>query len=191
VTVRLTERELVEVLLRNTNCARILTRFSLLALPDLWLVSGALFQTVWNAITQREPTYGIHDYDLCYFDPDTSWGAENRAIELVDHLFKDLNFKIELRNQARVHLWYEEKFGRSYPQLSSTTDGIDRFLMSCAQIGVRPQGMSYEVYAPSGFVDMEHLIVRPNLTESFQSTRYNEKANRWKTVWPELTVIPV
>ena len=67
----------------------------------------------------RDDLHGIRDYDVFYFDADTSWSAENEVIERAAHLFADLNVSIEVRNQARVHLWYEEKFGLPYPPLKS------------------------------------------------------------------------
>jgi hypothetical protein len=44
-------------------------------LPDAWIVSGCLVQTVWNVLTGRPVDYGIDDYDIFYFDPDPSWQA--------------------------------------------------------------------------------------------------------------------
>ena len=42
--------------------------------------SGCLVQTVWNVLTRRAVDYGINDYDVFYFDPDTSWAAEDAVI---------------------------------------------------------------------------------------------------------------
>jgi uncharacterized protein len=58
-----------------------------LALPDAWLVSGCLVQTVWNVLTMRAVDYGINDYDVFYFDPDTSWDAENKVIRQLAERF--------------------------------------------------------------------------------------------------------
>ena len=33
------------------------------------------------------------------------------------------------------------------------------------------------------------MIVRPNITANFQAARYFEKAARWKTLWPTLTIL--
>jgi hypothetical protein len=175
--------------LANPVNRAILARLPLLGTPDTWLVSGALFQTVWNVRTDRDPTYGIRDYDIFYFDPDTSYDAEDRAIARARELFSGVGGQVELRNQARVHLWYAQKFGMPYPPLLRATDGIDRFLMPCAQIGMRPDGIGgWDVYAPKGFDDIWKLTVRPNRTANFSAERYDEKAQRWKTLWPELTV---
>src|SRR5439155_207600 len=77
-----------------------------LALPDAWLVSGCLVQSVWNALTGRAAGYGINDYDVFYFDPDTTWEAEDAVIRRIDARLATLGVTIETRNQARVHLWY-------------------------------------------------------------------------------------
>jgi hypothetical protein len=159
-----------------------------MALPDAWLTSGALFQTVWNVKTGRAPEYGIKDYDIFYFDPDTSWEAEDRAIRNVAAVFAELGASVEVRNQARVHLWYEEKFGLAYPPLARATDGIDRFLMPTAQVGISTSSSGYKVYAPRGFDDVFNMIVRPNRTANFDPNRYREKGSRWKELWPELTL---
>jgi hypothetical protein len=184
------EAEFIEVALRNEINREILKRLKSLQLNDAWLVSGALFQSAWNVMTGREPEYGIKDYDVFYFDPDLSWEAEEAAIRSGADLFADLERRIEIRNQARVHLWYEDKFHAPYPALSSSTDGIDRFLMTCAQVGLAQRDNELVVYAPSGFHDLEQMVVRPNRTRNFRSDRYNAKASKWRQLWPELRVIP-
>ena len=66
--------------LRNPVNEIIADELFALALPDAWLVSGCLVQTVWNVLTGRAVDYGISDYDVFYFDPDTSWEAEDAVI---------------------------------------------------------------------------------------------------------------
>jgi len=90
--------------LRNPVDAAIADELFGLALPDAWIVSGCLVQTVWNALTNRAIDYGINDYDIFYFDPDTSWEAEDRIIRRLQDTFARLNVTVEPRNQARVHL---------------------------------------------------------------------------------------
>jgi hypothetical protein len=160
-----------------------------LALPDAWLVSGCLVQTVWNVKTGRDVDYGINDYDVFYFDPDTSWEAEDAVIRTLAERFAKLGVTVEVRNQARVHLWYTQKHGLPYPPLQSTTEGIDRFLTRNTRIGIRRTKDGYDVYAPDGFDDAADLIVRPNLTANFSAENYAKKAARWKALWPEVTVL--
>ena len=33
------------------------------------------------------------------------------------------------------------------------------------------------------------MMVRPNYTSNFSAANYDAKASRWKTLWPEITVL--
>ncbi len=176
--------------LRNPVNAAISDELFRLALPDAWLVSGCLVQTVWNALTDRAPDYGINDYDVFYFDPDTSWAAEDAVIRQLQNVFATLGVTVEARNQARVHLWYPEKHGLPYPPLRCATEGIDRFLTRNTKVGIRRTPDGYDVYAPDGFDDIARMVVLPNPGPNFSAANYAAKAARWKQLWPEITVLP-
>jgi hypothetical protein len=125
-----------------------------------------------------------------YFDPDLSWEAEDRAIGLLRETSTRLGVRIEVRNQARVHLWYQRKHGTPYPALGRATDGIDRFLIRCSQVGIQRSRDGDRIYAPQGFGDIADMMVRPNFTPNFSADAYRVKAARWVSRWPELTVLP-
>jgi uncharacterized protein len=165
----------------------LLERMPQLGLPDAWLVAGCLFQTVWNLKAGASPTAGIRDYDIFYFDDaDLSWEAENAQIIRVAKCFGDCGAKIELKNQARVHLWYGERFGSGYPQLKSACDGIDRFLIACTRVGVgigRDNAMT--VYAPSGLDDLYAGMLRPNPLND-RPDLFAAKIESYKERWPWL-----
>jgi hypothetical protein len=181
--------EFLAVTLRNPVNEEIAGALFRLALPDAWIVSGCLVQTVWNVLTGRAVDYGIADYDVFYFDPDTSWQAEDAVIGKLQRQLTTPGVKIEARNQARVHLWYPGKHGLPYPALQSSTEGIDRFLTQNTQVGIRRTKAGHDVYAPHGFDDIANLIVRPNPGPNFSAASYAAKAARWKRLWPELTVL--
>jgi hypothetical protein len=176
--------------LRNPVNAAIADELFQLALPDAWIVAGCLVQTVWNVLTKRAVDYGIADYDVSYFDPDTSWQAEDAVIRKLRGPLAKSGVKVEVRNQARVHLWYPQKHGLPYPALQSSTQGIDRFLTKNTQVGIRRTASGHEVYTPNGFDDVANMIVRPNPGPNFSAANYEAKAARWKMLWPELTVLP-
>jgi hypothetical protein len=80
---------------------------------------------VWNVVTGQPPESGIFDYDLAYFDSsDLSWHAEDAIIQEGCRLFGDLPAPVQIRNQARVHLWYEQKFGVACPPRVKPRRGI-------------------------------------------------------------------
>ena len=97
---------------------------------------------------------------------------------------------VEARNQARVHLWYPDKHGLPYPRCGLRREGIDRFLTKNTRVGIRRTQDGHDVYAPDGFDDIAGMIVRPNPGPNFSAANYAAKAARWKTLWPELTVLP-
>jgi hypothetical protein len=104
----------------------VLSRAASLRLPGWYLTAGCLFQTVWNVVTGRSPGDGIKDYDLFYFNAaDLSWEAEGLVIQSANEAFGDIPVEVEIRNEARVHLWYEGKFGTPCPPYTSTEDAID------------------------------------------------------------------
>lgn len=185
------EDRFIELALGNDVNRNILARLPELDLPDVWLVSGSLFQSVWNALTGRAQGYGIKDYDIFYFDPDTSWEAEDAVIRRAAALFADVGEDVQVRNQARVHLWYPEKFKSPYTALSSAGEGIDRFLMPAAKVGLQPAPERPRAYAPEGFADIGSMTIRPACGAYFHPGVYATKAARWKEMWPELTVIEV
>jgi hypothetical protein len=187
----MTRDEFLTLALRNPVNAAIADALLRLALPDAWLVSGCLVQTIWNVLTNRAVDYGIADYDVFYFDPDISWEAEDAVIRKLENACESLGAKVEARNQARVHLWYPEKHGLPYPPLQSSAEGIDRFLTKNTRVGIRRTRDGYDIYAPNGFGDVAGMIVRPNPGPNFSAANYAKKAARWKALWPEVTVLAV
>src|SRR4051794_27402184 len=118
---------------------RVLSVARPLCLPDWLVFSGAVYQPVLNHLTGRPLDYGIKDYDFGYFDPsDLSFEAEDAVIRRVKAAFDEpLRSMVEVRNQARVHLWFEAKFGEPYAPLSCTPEALERFASATFAVGVR------------------------------------------------------
>jgi uncharacterized protein len=181
-----------EQLLADIRCnpinVALLDRLPELDLPDCWLVAGCLFQTVWNLRSGRPPAENIRDYDVFYFDgSDLSYEAEDRVIRRVAAAFADLDATIEVKNQARVHLWYRQRFGHDYPKLTSSQDGINRFLVECTCVGIScNHGKESQVYAPNGYSDLYAGILTANRQVS--TSRFSQKALSYQSRWPYLTL---
>ncbi len=178
------------LVLLNSNNAEILRRAADLDLPGWYLTAGCLFQTVWNVLSGREPAAGIRDYDLFYFDDtDLSRDAEDLAIQRAAEVFAGIGVGVEVRNEARVHLWYEQKFGVPCAPHRSSEAAIDSFAATTCCYGIRLVGERLEVYAPHGFGDLFAFVLRPNPVLAPRGV-YENKAKRWSAEWPELTVLP-
>jgi hypothetical protein len=183
------EERFLGIVLADPTVRAILDRAPELSVGEWWLTAGVLFQTVWNTLTGRPPGTGIRDADLFYFDADPSWAAEDAVIRAGETLFAGLPVPVEIRNEARVHLWYAERFGTPAPPFRDCTDAIDSFAAVCCAVGVTVDDGRPRVYAPFGFDDLFGLVVRPNRRLAPRHV-YEGKAARWRQHWPELTVLP-
>jgi hypothetical protein len=182
-------RRLDEIVRAAPALMQVLETMRTLDLPDWLVFSGAVYQRVLNHLTGRPADYGVRDYDVGYFDPsDTSYEAEDVVIRRVAAaLAEPLRTQVELRNQARIHLWFEAHFGEPYTALASTAEALTRFASPMFAIGVRldPAG-DLHVEAPFGLADLFDLRLRPNParpTEKFPRIAAGVTAR-----WPELRV---
>ncbi|PCK28483.1 MULTISPECIES: nucleotidyltransferase family protein [Rhodococcus] len=181
----------LEIALANPVVATIVDRAPKLGLPEWYLTAGGLFQTVWNHIDGRDLGAGIKDYDLFYFDAgDLSYDAEDRVIRSAAELFADVDADVEVRNEARVHLWYEQHFGIPGVPFTSCRDAVDHFASTTCCFGItKGSDGTVDVYAPHGYDDLFDMIVRPNPVLAPREV-YEAKAARWRREWPALTVEP-
>ena len=178
----------LNIVLGNGSVRMVTDRLAELKLPDSYLAAGCLCQTVWNHVSGSPLEYGIVDYDALYCDlDDLSWEGEDRIIRRSAAAFEGLGVEVQVRNQARVHLWYPERFGVPHPALQSTKEGIDNFLHRCSSLGLRKTPDGYDVYAPFGFDDVFGMFVRPNYQYDLPE-RYEQKAARWRQTWPGVAV---
>jgi hypothetical protein len=182
----LTPERLIEIAMTNPANAEIARRLPALGLDQCMLTAGCLFQAVWNHQAGHNVASGIKDYDVFYFDEDLSWEAENQVIDTARALFGDLGVNIEFKNQARVHLWYGQRFGSAYPRLESAKDGVDRYLVSGTCVGL--DVVTGEVYAPYGLSDIEHGLLRINPVNR-QPDLFYQKARSYQERWPWLTIV--
>jgi uncharacterized protein len=181
------EDHLVTILRASPRVMQVLEIARAAGLPDWRLVAGSIYGTVWNALTGKDPDYGIKDYDICYFDPDTSYEAEDVVIKAVAAITPpDLLPLVEVRNQARVHLWFSGKFGGEYPPLSGTDEALTRYLCYSDAIAVRLEADdSISVAAPFGLDDVFAMVMRSNPGRAAPANRA-AKVTSVQNRWPEV-----
>ncbi|WP_342630007.1 nucleotidyltransferase family protein [Nguyenibacter vanlangensis] len=181
--------QLRSIALESPLLSSILERWEQIVLPDAWLVGGAIAQTVWNRTFGFPPTYGINDVDIVYFDADNlSEDAEALHSARIRAAFPDLPAWIDVKNQARVHHWYEAKFGYSISPYTSAGEAIATFPTTATTVGLRPGRTELELCAPYGLSDLLGSVVRPNKRQITREI-YERKVERWTTSWIGLTVI--
>jgi hypothetical protein len=187
------ESRLIDILHGVPTTMEVLRKVRDLGLPDAMIFSGAIYQPVWNHLTGRAPDYGIKDYDVAYHDAsDTSYEAEDVVIQRVAAAFEPpLRELVEVRNQARVHLWFEKKFGADepYPPLENSAAALKRFVATAFCVGVRMEADdSLSVHAPFGLEDLFALHLRPNPLRVKGAGGWDRTTASAKARWPEITL---
>ncbi|MBV8139366.1 MAG: nucleotidyltransferase family protein [Deltaproteobacteria bacterium] len=180
-----------EYLNHNRVIAGILQEAPSLAMANWYLGAGCIAQTVWNFLHGFAPTFGIKDYDLVYHDgSDLSLEAQTRYQGRANEFFAHLHATVEVQNQARVHLWYAERFGYEIAPYESVEAAINSWPTTATCVGVRTaRAGGLQIYVPFGLSDLFNMIVRPN---KVQITRelYEAKTERWTRLWPKLQRLP-
>ncbi|SDM36853.1 nucleotidyltransferase family protein [Maricaulis salignorans] len=178
---------LVEAVRANALAMTVLERAAAMGLPDHGLMAGAVYQAVWNALTGRDAAYGVNDYDLGYYDAsDLGEAAEDVVIKAGEAVFGDLDAVVEIRNQARVHLWFGAKHGVTRAPLTSTTEAVRHFASHTHAVAVRLDNAGkVDVLAPYGLEELFSLHVRP-VASLADKAGWNAKCERQHKLWPEV-----
>jgi len=183
------EASLLAAVVASPILSTILSRWEVVDLPDCWLSGSAIAQTMWNATLGFPPEYGVADIDLVYFDAaDLSEEGEIHQATRVRALFPEVLLRIDIKNEARVHLWYEAKFGYPIPPYQSTEHAMSTFPTTAGAVAIRPGATGLTIYAPFGLSDLLSCTVRPNKIQIKQAV-YEAKVARWRNCWPALTII--
>src|ERR1700747_3698154 len=180
---------LTEILCATPPVMRVLSVARHLNLPDWLGFSGAVYQPVLHHFNGRPPDYGIKDSYLGYYDAsDLSYEAEDAVIRRVKAAFDEpLRSMVEVRNQARVHLWFETKFREPYGPLSSTAEALERFASPTFAVGVRLESDDrLDIVAPFGLADVFALRLRPDPRR--KTVGFARTAADVRRRWPEVVV---
>ncbi|MFE7060931.1 nucleotidyltransferase family protein [Sutcliffiella sp. NPDC057660] len=189
--MKIYEDLLVATITKSEPLIRVLQILKDLNLPFKYYVgAGCITNTVWNDISGYPLEYGISDVDIVYYDPeDITLESEKKFKDILLRLLGDFQFKIDVKNQARVHLWYEDKFGFSIKPYNSLESAIDSWPTTATALGLRlEQDGSHKIYAPYDLDDLFSMVVRPNKLMITKEI-FENKANKWQEKWPKLLVV--
>jgi hypothetical protein len=166
-------------------------RANQLGIEHYYISAGCIAQTVWNYLSDYPLEYGIKDIDFIYFDSkNLDFESENRVITQVKELYSDLEIEVDVKNQARVHLWYENHFGYAIEPYESLEASINTFPTTATAIGVRlDKDNEFKVYAPFGVNDLFGKIIRANKVQVTKGI-YDNKVASWLNKWSDLQIVP-
>ena len=181
---------LTEIIISNKILYNVIEKSNSIGLQNYYIGAGCITQTVWNYQMKLDLTNGISDIDFVYYDDsDLSFEAENSIIERVLNAVDFCPIKLDIKNQARVHLWYKDRFGYDIKPYESIEAAINSWPTTATAIGVRLENNKLKVYAPFGLNDLFGLVVRANKAQITEEI-YMQKVNKWTANWSVLKVIP-
>ena len=184
--------KLLEDIIMSSEMINIaLKRAMQLNIKNYYIGAGCITQTVWNYLSNYPLDYGIKDIDFIYYDcMNLDFESENKVIMQVKQLYSDLKIDIDVKNQARVHLWYENRFGYSIEPYESIEAAINTWPTTATAIGIRLEKENeFNVYVPFGLNDLFGKIIRANKAQITKGI-YETKVSGWLSKWSDLTVIP-
>jgi uncharacterized protein len=184
------ERELQRLLRANDWFMTVLRAVRECDPPD-WLVGGGVIRsTVWDHLHGYDRPTPLADVDVAFFDPQDLRPERDAAVQ------SQLRGRLpevpwQAKNQAAVHLWYEERFGHAVPPLTSIEDAVGTWpeTATCVAVRLLANG-DLRVVAPFGLEDLFAPVLRRNprrVTLAQFRQRLQEKGIRQK--WPGLRVI--
>lgn len=183
-------KRLAEILMSSELVHSAVERASQLNIENYYIGAGCITQTVWNYLSEYPLDYGIKDIDFVYYDDvNMDYESENKVMLQAKQLFSDFKIEIDVKNQARVHLWYKDHFGYSIEPYPSIEAAINSWPTTATAIGVRMEHNELKVYAPFGLNDLFGKIVRANKAQITKEI-YEAKASKWLSKWSDITVIP-
>ena len=177
-----------QILRLNTKLMKILEILADDGIENYYVGAGVINQTVFNYLHGYDIDYGIKDYDIVYYDEDTSYEKEDIIIKRLESKFKNLDVCVDIKNQARVYIWYYEKYGIKRVPYTSVEDAIASWGATITCVGVRLEGGRLIVCAPYGLNDIFGMVIRP-VKREFTKEAFDERAARWMKKWPSLKKI--
>jgi hypothetical protein len=180
-----------DILESNEELQDTLRKIKQLEIPNWYIGGGSIAQIIWNNFHNFNWYKGIDDFDIVYFDKENiSKEKESNYQARLQALLPNCRVRIEVVNEARVHLWFKEDYGREIFPFKSSEDAIRSFPTTSSAIGIKLNDKNnLEFFIPRGLTDLLEMVVRANKIHVSEKV-YAKKAKRWKKEWPQLRIIP-
>ena len=109
-------------------------------------------------------------------------------IKDLEKRLKCVDSEFDIKNQARGHIWYNEKYGTDRKQYTCVEDAIACWGATVTCVGVRLEDGKLVVHCPYGLNDIFSMTIRP-VKKDFEKEHFYKKADRWKEKWKKVTII--
>ena len=184
--------EMITILKMNSDLMDVLNYIETLKLPNFYIAAGSVFQTVWNFYDKNDLNYNIKDIDVIYFDDnDISVETDIKYYNLINDFCKNKGYKyeIDVSNEARMHLWKQEKFNIEVEPYTCSEDAINKWIATVHAIGITKSHDELKIYAPYGLSDIFSKTIRPIKHKYNTKEIYDKKAMSWNERFDNLNII--
>lgn len=162
-----------------------------------WVGAGAVRDLAWDtwysANPERDPASfdgsGVKDIDVIFFDAKrTDRSLEAHLEDALTHHRRDVVW--DVKNQATVHLWYQDRFGTAVEPLTSVADAVGTWPETATAVAVAlTHGGTIDVVAPLGLEDLITGVHRRN-PRRVSAAEYRARMQRKQPAarWPGVRV---
>jgi hypothetical protein len=98
-----------------------------------------------------------------YFDRDTDRNSEAAIEREIVRKLSHFDVELDIRNEAFVHLWYGQRYGRNIDPCTSAEDAIASWPTTASSVGVRSNAGGFTICALYGLSGLLGMVARPSL----------------------------
>lgn len=188
-----TETDIIRTIKDDQWMMDVLKKVKKLNLPDWWIGAGFIRSKVWDTLHNYKVRTPLNDVDIIYFDKNDFSKEEANSESTKKEIYyesllksKDSNVNWSVTNQARMHLFHND---RPY---TSSEDALSQWVETATCIGVRLlENDEVQLSTPRGIKDLVNLILRPSITtpEGIRNFDSRVKNKNWLIKWPKLKVV--
>jgi uncharacterized protein len=181
---------LKRILLADELFVAILHAVRDLDLPLAAVGGGAVRSVVWDALSERPRPTEFQDIDVAYFQPDRLCsGVEQWAEQELTRRLPE--YRWDVKNQAAVNLWYQERFGVPADPFRSLEAAVATWPETATAVAVRLEpDDSLSIIAPLGLDDLVEMVWRHNPTRATGDHFRQRLADKRPAMrWPQVRII--
>ena len=184
--------QFIKILKQNNDLMIILRLLEKFNVPNFYIVSGSLYQTVWNYYDNKPLNYNIKKIDIFYYDSNNRLLKYEQSLEdKISYFLKKLNidYQLSIHNEARMIIWKMENENKNIDYYSCTEESINKLSITIQAIGITKVNDEIKVYAPYGLADVFKKTIRPTKQGSYTKENYYEKVSSLKDKFDNLNII--
>lgn len=183
--------QFIKIINKNKELMEVLNYISDMNFPNFYIAAGALFQTIWNYYDNKPLNFNIKDIDVIYYDKNNITKESEKANEdkVIEYFKKKNNYKFDVKNEARMHLWKKAKENVDIDQYKNSENAIDQWIATVHAIGITKMNGEIRVYAPYGLSDIFSRTIRPIYHKGNTRELYINKVKKWQERFENLKII--